>query len=57
MSERRKPPEEPRQEETIKVMPDQETLEAFMEGMSGPVKVYFDTELGEFVWLNERPSK
>lgn len=34
----------------IKKMPNRKTLEAFVEGMSGDSKVYFDTEKGEFIW-------
>ena len=31
-------------------MPDKETLETFLEGLEGPVQVYFDKELGKFMW-------
>jgi len=41
-------------EDTIKVMPDKETLEAFMEGMHGDVKVVFNSKTGEFEWLIPR---
>jgi len=41
----------------IKVMPDQKTLEAFLEGMHGPVTVYFDTERGEFIQLRPDSSQ
>lgn len=41
---------------TIKVMPDKKKLEAFLDGFSGPVKVYFNAEKGEFAW-NERPKR
>lgn len=34
----------------VKKMPTRKTLEAFVEGMSGESKVYFDTEKGEFIW-------
>lgn len=39
-------------ERPIKKMPDQATLEAFLEGMSGSVKVIFDINKGEFEWLD-----
>lgn len=37
---------------TIRQMPDKETLEAFLAGLNGgPVRVIFDSERGEFVWI------
>ena len=37
---------------TVKQMPDRETLEAFLTGLhGGPVRVIFDLERGEFVWI------
>jgi len=38
----------------IKVMPDKETLEAFMEGMNGHVVVSFNLDKGQFEWLIHR---
>lgn len=56
--EKERPFEEvPRPNETINVMPDKETLEEFIKSMHGEVTVYFDRELGEFVWVIERPKK
>lgn len=37
-------------ERIIKEMPDQETLEAFVEGLSGEVQVYFDKDERIFKW-------
>lgn len=35
----------------VKTMPDRETLEAFLAGMSGATEVIFDVEKGEFEWV------
>lgn len=39
-------------------MPDQETLEAYIEGGHGEeILVYFDIEKGEFIWANDKYKK
>lgn len=37
----------------IKKMPDQKTLETFIQGMHESPKVVFNSVTGEFEWLNE----
>lgn len=43
-------------EHRISSMPDQETLEEFLEGFSGLPTVIFNKITGEFEWLVERPD-
>lgn len=38
----------------ISEMPDRETLEAFLEGQFGQVRVTFDAESGRFSWITQR---
>ena len=48
-----KPKLEPKPEIIIKEMPSQKLLEDFLAGMSGPVRVIFNRELGKFERLVE----
>lgn len=49
---------EPKPEKTqIEEMPDRETLERFLDGMSGSVRVYFDKDEGKFVDMDKPKEK
>lgn len=41
----------------IKQMPDKHTLEAFLKGMYGDLKVVFNQKKGRFEWLQKEKSQ
>lgn len=45
-----------KEKELIKQMPDKQTLEAFVRGLSGGTRVTFNTETGQFEWVVPRPD-
>jgi hypothetical protein len=43
-------------ERKINEMPDKETLEGFVSGLSGEVKVVYNIEKGKLEWTKPRPT-